>query len=134
MMTQTFEDSLPAPVGLAEPAGYPKLASFMSRYPSAMVFRRFTWISVLNVLRLQAELQRMEEDLLDTLQEDSQSDHPEVRLYCTDFALLREKLQEKAGNPDSFDAFQIEQLQEIGDKLIEYGIADLRNTTPGTDK
>jgi hypothetical protein len=43
--------------------GYPKLAALMGSQPTTMIFRRFNNVAILNILRLQAELQDMERSL-----------------------------------------------------------------------
>lgn len=56
-----------SPPGVAEPdvpaAGYPRLADFMSKTPEAQIFRSFSQLNILNILRLQAELHDLDKRL-----------------------------------------------------------------------
>lgn len=44
-------------------AGYPRLADFMSKAPETQIFRSFSHLNILNVLRLQAELHSLGQQL-----------------------------------------------------------------------
>jgi len=58
------------PVKMSDDQGYPKLAIPMGIYPENAIFRRFGWLSTLNLMRLQAELAQLEEDLKGCQRED----------------------------------------------------------------
>ena len=72
--------------------GYPKLSSLMASYPTAAIFRRFGELNMLNLLRLQAELQDLEAQLQEVRDEDaySQSNDTIRASYVTDFRLMRD--------------------------------------------
>lgn len=96
--------------------GYPKLAHFMSRNPETIIFRRFRSLALLNILRLQAELQSMEMELMDTIADDAKSGDAERESYCLDFNLMRDMSVPEEGG----DVLQYQQLKNIGSKLQEY--------------
>ncbi|KAI4594233.1 hypothetical protein KJ359_008508 [Pestalotiopsis sp. 9143b] len=83
-------------------AGYIKLAGLMSQKPETAIFRRFRLLSMMHLLRLQAELQDLEDSLKGT---------------CT----MRQY--------DEEDSEQMETLQKIGKKLEEY-YAAVQNALP----
>ena len=98
--------------------GYPKLASLMSIVPETAIFRRFDALALLNILRLQAELQDMEEELKEIIREDDRSGN-EVRQKCSlDFRHMRD-FQDTTD--DAQQSLQHDHLLEIGKKLTEYG-------------
>ncbi|KAK8041638.1 hypothetical protein PG993_006161 [Apiospora rasikravindrae] len=74
--------------------GYHRLAKQMAIDPDHAIFRRFGELSVLNVLRLQAELHDMEEQLKDTRLEDGESDDQSRKLYAFDFRHMRRCAEE----------------------------------------
>lgn len=76
-------------------SGYPRLAEEMSD-GYAMIFRRYSTISMLNVLRLQAELQDMERSLCDKISKDGCSANPKIRGYRDDFRAMRCAKQQSA--------------------------------------
>jgi hypothetical protein len=49
--------------GDIETEGYPKLARLMANFPDYAIFRRFGYLSILNLMRFQAELAQLEVDL-----------------------------------------------------------------------
>jgi hypothetical protein len=106
--------------------GYPRLAEVMSHQPELMIFRRFSTIAILNILRLQAELQDLEQELLVILAENDRSSDQEIISLCEDFNLMREKLDEGG------ESEQIEQLQKVGQKLEEYSTFPYSNLLPVT--
>jgi len=99
--------------------GYPNLADFMSRSPEAAIFRRFRSIALLNILRLQAELQDMEDELGDIIMEDATSGNDvRERLSC-DFKAMRDFHHTVVVEQQSL---QYDQIEDIGKKLHEYSI------------
>lgn len=97
--------------------GYPKLARLMGSYPAMAIFRRFGDLNMLNLLRLQAELQDLEHKLQEIRDEDdfANSKDPIRTAYVTDFKLMRDL-------KDDGDSLQYDMLVSIGEKLQEYSI------------
>lgn len=93
--------------------GYPKLARLMASYPETAIFRRFGELNMINILRLQAELQDMECQLQEIRNEDAQSNDPIRQSYVKDFRLMRDWIE-------NGDSLQHELLVSIGEKLREY--------------
>lgn len=77
--------------------GYPKLANLMGNYPDHAIFRRFGWLSTLNIMRLQAELAQLEADLKTCQRKDEklQSHWEAGETYSTSFEVLRGKHPEQ---------------------------------------
>lgn len=95
-------------------SGYPKLAKLMGDSPRTAIFRRFRQLNMLHLLRLQAELHSLEDELLEVIQEDQQSDDPDKKDYSRNFFLLKRCAEQGK------DFEQYELLQQIGEKLNEY--------------
>jgi hypothetical protein len=95
--------------------GYPKLARLMSLAPETAIFRRFNDLTMLNLLRLQAELQELENQLEETRIEDESSDDQVRQQLSRDFHLMREYVSQ--GQTDSL---QHALLQDIAEKIKEY--------------
>ncbi|KAJ4213265.1 hypothetical protein NW759_011107 [Fusarium solani] len=98
-------------------SGYPKLAKLMGDSPETAIFRRFRQLNMLHLLRLQAELHSMEDELKEVIQEDQQSDDPDRKDYSRNFFLLKHCAEQGK------DFEQYELLQQIGEKLSEYNTA-----------
>lgn len=96
--------------------GYPKLAVLMSLHSETAVFKRFGSLNMLNLLRLQAELQDMESELAQIQEDDEKSGDDVRKKYVTDFRLMRDF-------KDVGDSEQLDLLGEIGKKLEEYSKA-----------
>lgn len=92
--------------------GYPKLAQLMNTYVDTAVFRRFSELNILNLLRLQAEINELEHQLTEIPKEDIDSDDPIRQSYSADFRAMREGIEE--------DSEQIDIITEISKKLQEY--------------
>ena len=95
--------------------GYPALAWFMSKYPELAIFRRFSELNLINLLRLQAELQDLEHQLDEARREDSSSDNENRQKNAKDFWHMRDKHEDGTSS-------QYEVLIEIGKKLDEYSM------------
>ena len=93
--------------------GYPTLAWLMRSYPDNAIFRRFTELNILNLLRLQAEINEMEHQLEKIREEDIGSQDPIRTIYAKDFRAMRD-------NEELGDSEQYGQLVQIGSKLQEY--------------
>jgi hypothetical protein len=70
--------------------GYPRLAFLMGSWPDFAIFRRFGWLSTLNLMRLQAELAQLESDLQGSqiADEENQKDLVKGSTYSTNFNVL----------------------------------------------
>ncbi|KAI0517497.1 hypothetical protein F5B22DRAFT_603218 [Xylaria bambusicola] len=110
-----------AEAGGAEFVGYSKLANMMATNPDAAIFRRFRFLSIMNILRLQSELQDLESQLKDIWQLEQEEDDFR-KTFRSDFRYMREQLNE--------DSIQYDILREIGEKLKEYHEA-LQSFSPG---
>jgi hypothetical protein len=110
----------------AEHDGYPTLAWLMSSYPDKAVFRRFGELNLLNLLRLQAELQEMEHQLKVIRKEDAESRDPTRACYAKDFRAMRD-------NQELGDSEQYELLIQVGLKLQEYSTHELFPLTLGVN-
>jgi hypothetical protein len=97
--------------------GYPKLAKLMSAVPETRVFRRFSALALLNILRLQAELQDMEEELKTIIASDASSGNKVREEYSLEFKLMRDYLETEDVAQVSL---QHDQIVEIGAKIQEY--------------
>ncbi|RSM12599.1 hypothetical protein CEP52_002389 [Fusarium oligoseptatum] len=103
--------------GQQDSAGYPRLAKLMGDSPETAIFRRFRQLNMLHLLRLQAELHSLEDELLEVIQEDQNSDDPDRKDYSRNFFLLKRCAEQGR------DFEQYELLQQIGEKLKEYNTA-----------
>ena len=99
--------------------GYPSLADFMSRSPEAAIFRKFRSIALLNILRLQAELQEMETELDEIILEDVTSGNKVRERLSRDFKAMRDFQDTVVPEQQSL---QYEQIESIGNKLREYSM------------
>ena len=95
--------------------GYPKLARLMGHSPETAIFRRFKELNLINLLRLQAELQDMEHQLQGIRDDDAQSSDQVRASYATDFRLMRDW-------KETGDSLQYDLLVSIGDKVQEYSL------------
>lgn len=102
--------------------GYPGLAHFMSTSPEAAIFRKFRPIALLNILRLQAELQEMEEELYEIIEEDVTSENVVRARLSHDFKAMRDFQHTSIPEEQSV---QYEQIESIGKKLHEYSMPRL---------
>jgi len=68
--------------------GYPKIAARMSLLPETGMFRRFGALNIRNLLYLQGDLARIEEDLVKLEREDSQSATGKKQYYAHSSKLL----------------------------------------------
>ncbi|WAO95799.1 Hypothetical protein NCS54_01344200 [Fusarium falciforme] len=98
-------------------SGYPKLAKLMGDSPETAIFRRFRQLNMLHLLRLQAELHSLEDELIEVIQEDQQSDDPDRKDYSRNFFLLKRCAEQGK------DFEQYELMQQIGEKLNKYNTA-----------
>ncbi|KAK8038926.1 hypothetical protein PG993_007337 [Apiospora rasikravindrae] len=103
--------------------GYSLLADFISRSPENAIFRKFGLLNTINLLRLQAELVDLEQQLDDVWSldrnaspdsENNSRDAKDRRLYGLDFWHMRKCKEEGK------DSIQLDLLEDIGKKLDEY--------------
>jgi hypothetical protein len=87
--------------------GYPRLADFMSKTPETQIFRSFSQLNILNILRLQAELHDLDRRLTEMQNLGPNIDHN------THFSTMR---SDKTGDEES----QASLLEEIDRKLERY--------------
>jgi hypothetical protein len=97
------------------PTGYAKLASLMGKFPECAIFRKFGLLNAINLLRLQAELHDMEQQLKEVIDDDLQSGDPIRELYALDFRLMKDNMEQG-------HSIQYELLLDIGKKLDEYSM------------
>jgi hypothetical protein len=115
--TVSLEANSPGAVAVEKAQnGYPKLAWLMSTYPDNAIFRRFGELNMLNLLRLQAEIHEMEQELKRIRDEDKESEDVMRMAYVNDFCAMRD-------NQEEGDSEQYDLLIRIGEKLQEYNSA-----------
>ncbi|KAL6415592.1 hypothetical protein AUP68_02157 [Ilyonectria robusta] len=98
--------------------GYDKLARLMGRCNAVAVFRRFAAISVENLLYLQADLVRLENELRDIQQADKASGHKDRARHRMDWTIL---LESKTRGEEGGDSTrQLDIILEMKARLKEY--------------
>lgn len=98
--------------------GYERLAEGMGACTSFTIFRRFTTLSLENLLYLQADLFRLETQLRTIQHQDKHSGHVDRSLYYSDWDRVIE-----SGNYFSVsgnNSRQLETILEIRIRLKEY--------------
>lgn len=93
--------------------GYRKLATFMTEVDDVVIFRRFSKLNMLNLLRLQAELASLELSYEAACNIDDDSKDSHERGFTQSFYELREFGQISPGS-------QLELLDKINDTLHKY--------------
>jgi len=97
--------------------GYPKLTILMGEFPDVAIFRRFGALTMLNLMRLQAELIEIEEELRrKQLQDDIAGQGTEK--YSTILSALNKSKASKEGDDDHPN--QMALLESSQAKLIKY--------------
>lgn len=94
--------------------GYPKLAKMMATSDEATIFRQFRDMQILNLLRLQAELQDIERKYHDVRVEDDKDSDQQLRQLSGDFRFMRD-LAEEDGESEQYSL-----LKEFGKLVKEY--------------
>ncbi|KAK5442569.1 hypothetical protein LTS15_010993 [Exophiala xenobiotica] len=94
----------------------------MGVQPSTAIVRKFNGLNILNILRLQAELQDLESKLSDIRAEDADAQGPDANdldrpRYVKDFQLMR-SWKQQSGDSEQYDT-----ILEIGQTLQEYNTA-----------
>ncbi|KAK7920840.1 hypothetical protein PG985_008862 [Apiospora marii] len=123
MQPAPLDPTIPPTPAALERTGYSLLAELISSSPGIAIFRKFGLLNMVNLLRLQAELVALEQQLdvawtedrtASTDSEDNNRDAEDRRLYGFDFRHMRECKDEGK------DPIQLDLLEEIGKKLDEY--------------
>ena len=70
------------------PGNYAELTRHMSTCPESAIFQRFQHLNLLNLFRIQAELQYLHDQLEDIRKEDSEAGDAIRSAYITDFRLM----------------------------------------------
>lgn len=96
---------------------YNKLSKFMSSWPEVAIFRRFGALNAQNLLFLQAELVRLEDQLQNIREDDAQSADLEKKLSHQSWRSL--VLAHEQGDASTS---QWQKVLEIRDKLKEYSM------------
>ncbi|KAM5341168.1 hypothetical protein ACJ41O_015277 [Fusarium nematophilum] len=96
--------------------GYRKLAAFIARSGDHTIFRKFSMLNVMNILRLQAEVQDLEDQFGEAWKDDVQSGDPIRARYSSSFREMRKEVEDG-------DSTQYDLLVHISDKLKEYNTA-----------
>ncbi|KAH7354350.1 hypothetical protein B0T11DRAFT_288484 [Plectosphaerella cucumerina] len=96
--------------------GYWKLAQFMARSPDHAIFREFNALTILNLLRLQAELQELEDEVRDVVESDRDSEEGDQIKYWRSFSHMKDMAE-------TSDSTRLKLLVNIGDKLEKYHAA-----------
>ncbi|KAA6411901.1 MAG: hypothetical protein FRX48_04051 [Lasallia pustulata] len=109
-----------SPVSSDQPSmgSYNKLSKFMSSWPEVAIFRRFGALNAQNLLFLQAELVRLEDQLQNIREDDAQSADLEKKLSHQSWRSL--VLAHEQGDASTS---QWQKVLEIRDKLKEYNAA-----------
>ena len=99
------------------PKGYPKLALLMGEFPDVAIFRRFGSLSALNLMRIQAELIKIEEELqLQQLKDDGPGQPGErYSISSSEMNLTKATKEGEQGHPN-----QMALLESAQTKLIAY--------------
>lgn len=95
-----------------KPQGYRKLAKLMGPHPEIAIFRRFDSLTMFNLMRLQAELVAIDDQLQRIGEQDDLSADSNISSYSTDFYALN-----TSKPPD--DA-QLQLLEQSRVKLEQY--------------
>jgi hypothetical protein len=93
--------------------GYPRIATRMALKPETAIFRRFTALNARNLLYMQADLCRLEAQLLVQEQEDNASPVGQRDKYATNYDYLHLSALEEI-------AIQYDLVFEIQEKLRKY--------------
>lgn len=97
---------------------YPTLAWLMSSYPNRAFFQRFRELNLLNLLRLQAELQEMEQQLKLIRKEDAECTDATRAWYEKDFRAMH-------NNQELGDSEQYELLIQVSLRRQKYSTHEL---------
>lgn len=106
------EESEPAD---GPPSGYPKLAGLMAVSAPAAIFRKFGELQMINLLRLQARLQNLEQEYQDIRTEDLASNEPGLASLIKDFRQMQDMAESDDGESEQYDV-----LKKIQVALKEY--------------
>ncbi|XDG05282.1 hypothetical protein ABKA04_004897 [Annulohypoxylon sp. FPYF3050] len=93
---------------------YSALASLMGKYSDVAIFRRFRNMNLHNLLRMQAELVHIEQELREIAMEDDESSDPVRQSYGSNWIAMEE------GARSGSDSLQRTKLLEAREKLEKY--------------
>jgi len=95
--------------------GYPKLAGLMAASAPAAIFRKFGELQMINLLRLQARLQDLEQEYRDIRAEDVAYGETGRGSLVKDFRQMQEMAESEDGESEQYDV-----LNKIQVALKEY--------------
>ncbi|KAK1836890.1 hypothetical protein QBC39DRAFT_326316 [Podospora conica] len=98
--------------------GYPKLANLMAASADMAIFRQFRQLQMINLLRLQAKLQVLENEYAEVRAEDATSCDRDRVDFARDFQLMDKVAGEEDGESEQHDI-----LENISRCLKEYNEA-----------
>jgi hypothetical protein len=106
-----------------QPDGYPSLADFIAQDPDheTFVFRRFKQLGARNLLDLQGELIKLEEDIAAVEQEAADSVDPELHLSMRSWTILDENSRRPGRDLESKQRELASALSETLKKYCECG-------------
>jgi uncharacterized protein YukE len=84
---------------LWQPQGYPKLAQLFERHPSTAIFRRFGFLNMMSLLRMQAKLMALEEKKVKNECKDADFTPGNINKLTRSFAKLEECATSQASQP-----------------------------------
>lgn len=114
--------------------GYPKLAGQQAKESQLAIYRGFTSLNGRRILHMQAELHKLEQDLLKAERDDSSAVHHDIRpLLCVDWEYFEES-QHHTQDEDGAICKQYRLMQQIDRLLPRYCEFDIRNRLPCTDE
>lgn len=107
--------------------GYPKLAGQQAKESQLAIYRGFTGLNGRRILHMQAELHKLEQDLLKVERDDSSAVHHGIRPFlCVDWEYLEES-QHHTGDEDGAVCKQYRLMQRIDRLLPRYCKSNIRN-------
>lgn len=108
------------------PEGYPRLAKRMACMPAASIFRSFAALNIQNLLHMQAELECLENELLEVQGEDAGVEENETTRrwkYTRNWWTLQRSESSEQGANEHDDPCQRHIAQKIQEKLQKYNEA-----------
>jgi hypothetical protein len=105
--------------------GYPRLARLMGTYPETAIFRRFGSLTMLNLMRLQAELLNIEYELEILQAQEDASSNPDLQSYSVDFSKLNASIASGSNRLALIDKSRL--------LLEQYRELQLESRTNGTE-
>lgn len=100
--------------------GYDRVPDLMGKSNSMAIFRRFSKLSIENLLYLQAELIRLEAKLKTIQKEDRESGHHDRSLYYSQWPILAQSKTRSEKDNDGNSPHQLNTILEIKALLKDY--------------